>query len=48
MKNTYAAPAATTRGDVVLSTLGPKSPGVADQFNPTQQASSGSALSFGL
>jgi len=47
MKTTYAAPAATTRGDVVRSTLtskgnGPEIDGV------STQPGGGSALSFGL
>jgi len=47
MKSTYAAPAATTRGDIVRSTLSGK--GIGDELaNPSVRPSGGSALSFGL
>jgi len=48
MNNTYAAPAATTCGDVLRSTLGSKTPGFADTIDPSQRNSAGTALSFGL
>jgi len=47
MKSTYAAPAATTRGDVVHSTLGSKAFGD-ELVNPFVRPTGGSALSFGL
>jgi hypothetical protein len=46
MKTTYAAPVATTRGDVVHSTLGSKPSGLGEVQNTIPGG--GSALSFGL
>jgi len=47
MKSTYAAPAATTRGDIVRSTLSGKDFGdELVQFN--KKSSGGCGLSFGL
>jgi len=48
MKSTYSAPAATTCGDVVGSTLGQKASGGTETSSPPKQFSAGSSLSFGL
>lgn len=49
MKSIYAAPAATTRGDVVHSTLIGKALAQGEPTgNPSRRVTGGSALSFGL
>jgi len=48
MKNTYAAPAVTDRGDVVHTTLSGKPFSALSEVSLSQGTSMGSNLSFGL
>jgi len=48
MKNTYAAPTVTDRGDVVHTTLSGKPVRAAESFDNLKGPTNGSNLSFGL